>query len=69
MSSLLAAVLDDKAPVLSKHLALAVLEGICPQYGLEEMLLPLPIDQLVPFFHILLIQVGVMPMLSFSHPR
>lgn len=56
VSSLLAVVLDDRAVPLCKHLALSVLEGICPQYGLEEMLVDLPITQLVLFLNLLLVQ-------------
>ncbi|CAN7998150.1 unnamed protein product [Ixodes hexagonus] len=56
VSSLLAAVLDDKAVPLCKHLALSILEGICPQYGLEEMLVDLPIAQLALFLNLLLVQ-------------
>lgn len=56
VSSLLAVVLDDKAVPLCKHLALSILEGICPQYGLEEMLVDLPIAQLALFLNLLLVQ-------------
>ncbi|KAH6943417.1 hypothetical protein HPB50_021349 [Hyalomma asiaticum] len=56
VSSLLVAVLDEKSPPGRRHLALLVLESLCPQYGLEEMLLPLPPQQLTLFLQALLAQ-------------
>ncbi|XP_077525879.1 AP-5 complex subunit zeta-1-like isoform X3 [Haemaphysalis longicornis] len=56
VSSLLVAVLDERAPPGRRHLALSVLEALCPQYGLEEMLLPLPPQQLALFLPALLAQ-------------
>ncbi|XP_065283849.1 AP-5 complex subunit zeta-1-like isoform X1 [Dermacentor albipictus] len=56
VSSLLVAVLDEKLPPGRRHLALSVLESLCPQYGLEEMLLPLPLHQLTLFLQALLAQ-------------
>uniref|UniRef100_A0A131YGL0 AP-5 complex subunit zeta-1 n=1 Tax=Rhipicephalus appendiculatus TaxID=34631 RepID=A0A131YGL0_RHIAP len=56
VSSLLVAVLDEQSPPVRRHLALSVLESLCPQYGLEEMLLPLPPQQLTLFLQALLAQ-------------
>lgn len=56
VSSLLVAALDERAPPGRRHLALCVLESLCPQYGLEEMLLPLPPHQLALFLPALLTQ-------------
>lgn len=56
VSSLLVAVLDENSPPGRRHLALSVLESLCPQYGLEEMLLPLPPHQLTLFLQALLAQ-------------
>lgn len=56
VSSVLVAVLDERAPPARRHLALSVLEALCPQYGLEEMLLPLPPQQLALFLPALLAQ-------------
>ncbi|XP_077489712.1 AP-5 complex subunit zeta-1-like isoform X2 [Amblyomma americanum] len=56
VSSLLVVVLDEQSPPGRRHLALSVLESLCPQHGLEEMLLPLPPHQLALFLQALLAQ-------------
>ncbi|XP_064478093.1 AP-5 complex subunit zeta-1-like isoform X2 [Ornithodoros turicata] len=56
VSSLLGVILDEKTGLYERHLSLAVLKSLSPQYGLEEMLLPLPPDQIVIFLQPLLVQ-------------